>query len=816
MIVYVDAAASGSGNGTSWTNAYTDLQAALTQSNATEVWVTAGTYKPAEPGGDRTTAFDLSNDMRIAGGFAGGEARFVERDYQANLTILSGDLNGDDGPDWTNREDNSVHVVTARGIYAKPTAVLDGVVVTAGNANHALPNDRGGGLYSTNASPTILNCKFHGNFAEYGGGGVYNDGYQRAIIPLTLTNCTFTQNLAGHSGGGLYNVDAGGALVVNCAFHGNSAEYGGGVYNAGCTPTIVNCIFTGNSSSYYGGALANRWSSDTILTNCTLIGNTTGTDGGGIYNYGGGSSPSTITITSCILWGNSDRGGTNQSAQVDQLIDGLYLNYNCVQGWNGYLGGEGNFDDDPFFVDADGEDDVIGTEDDHLHLQAGSPCVDAGDSTAVPSDITTDMAGQLRLADHPATPDTGQAADGGPIVDLGAYELVDCNLNGIRDDEDIASGTSSDCNDSGTPDECDLAQGASEDCTGNLIPDECEVAPDCNGNTVADHNDVCLGQSEDCNYNEVPDECEPDEDCNGNGTRDICDIGSGLSRDCNVNSIPDECDISSGSSEDLDGNSIPDECEKTPAPEPGSPSCGDATDCMEAWAGADCVAGACYVPKNRYLSIDPAANEYEVAYQVELTEAVDYPTAVGKTWWVGEPLCYDYPNGHVVLPTPSTCEGAERFGWVSTLSPAVVTRAWTEAPLHITGCGIVPAVSYRIRASADGGGSFSAPLEINTVHRPEGDTQSWGDITGGPVPGTPGWWLPPERATNFADVGNAIRTFENRTEDTGQPPRVWVDLETNQVINLGDIQFVITAFEGTPYAEIEDLDYIGWHPADCP
>ena len=69
---------------------------------------------------------------------------------------------------------------------------------------------------------------------------------------------------------------------------------------------------------------------------------------------------------------------------------------------------------------------------------------------------------------------------------------------------------------------------------------------------------------------------------------------------------------------------------------------------------------------------------------------------------------------------------------------------------------------------------------------------------------------------NMADIGNSIRTFENRTENTGFPPRVWVDVEANRVVNLADIQFLVMAFEGVAYADITDLDYIGWHPADCP
>jgi hypothetical protein len=106
-------------------------------------------------------------------------------------------------------------------------------------------------------------------------------------------------------------------------------------------------------------------------------------------------------------------------------------------------------------------------------------------------------------------------------------------------------------------------------------------------------------------------------------------------------------------------------------------------------------------------------------------------------------------------------------------------------------------------------------LEIGTAHHPEGGAQSWGDVTGGPVEGIPGRWLPPERVMNFADIGNAVRTFEKRTEDTGSPPAIWVDVEIDHVVNLGDIQFLVMAFEGVAYADIQ-LPLIGVDPANCP
>jgi hypothetical protein len=53
---------------------------------------------------------------------------------------------------------------------------------------------------------------------------------------------------------------------------------------------------------------------------------------------------------------------------------------------------------------------------------------------------------------------------GDTIVPSGDVEFVDCNENGIGDDEDISDGTSSDCNVNGIPDECE----SFEDCPPEL------------------------------------------------------------------------------------------------------------------------------------------------------------------------------------------------------------------------------------------------------------------------------------------------------------------------------------------------------------
>ncbi|GAH18240.1 unnamed protein product, partial [marine sediment metagenome] len=210
------------------------------------------------------------------------------------------------------------------------------------------------------------------------------------------------------SGGGMFN-DNGSPTVTNCTFSGNRAQSndGGGMFNYASNPTLTNCTFNGNSAGYGGGGMCNDSNSSPTLTNCTFSGNAA-EYGGGIYNLS--ASP---TLNNCILWGNLAPSGP----EIFDFLSTPTVTYSDITG--GYTG-TGNIDADPLFVDANGPDDIIGTEDDDLRLSFGSPCIDAGDNDAVPSGIMTDLNSELRFVDDLFTIDTGNGTR--PIVDIGAYE----------------------------------------------------------------------------------------------------------------------------------------------------------------------------------------------------------------------------------------------------------------------------------------------------------------------------------------------------------------------------------------------------------
>ncbi len=185
-IIYVNAAAPAGGAGQSWSTACATLQdglvaaaSAVAQSPTVEIWVAAGTYTPDRGGGqvagNRSATFTLLPNVGIFGGFIGNESARSQRDWHTNLSILSGDLAGDDlpltQPGFGNNSDNSFRVGTAYSVNAQTN--IDGCVISGGNNTRAGPCDdeiSGGGGMATDGRCAIRNCTFYRNRANFGGG----------------------------------------------------------------------------------------------------------------------------------------------------------------------------------------------------------------------------------------------------------------------------------------------------------------------------------------------------------------------------------------------------------------------------------------------------------------------------------------------------------------------------------------------------------------------------------------------------------------------------------------------------------------------
>jgi len=135
--IYVKWDATGNNNGSSWEDAFTDLQDALAAADSSDqIWVARGVYYPTNDTTDRDTSFELKNGVALYGGFAGYESSLDERDWETKITVLSGDIDHNDHTDTNGVVidpdsivgNNSYHVVRAESIDS--TAILDGFVFT--------------------------------------------------------------------------------------------------------------------------------------------------------------------------------------------------------------------------------------------------------------------------------------------------------------------------------------------------------------------------------------------------------------------------------------------------------------------------------------------------------------------------------------------------------------------------------------------------------------------------------------------------------------------------------------------------------------
>ena len=508
-IVYVDAEASGANSGASWSDAYTDLNNALTNAAVgDEIWVAEGSYKP---GATRADTFQLRNNVALYGGFFGTETSRDERDHSVYTTILNGDLLDDDyyrfvngHAVWSNAGDNSHHVVT--GNDTDSSAILDGFVIAHGWAYSTGNIEAGGGLLIRNGGPSINNTRIEGSSGSYGGGAYvdqgsspsftncefrenYSDiGYGGAMhiagsSSVTFSNCHFegnaaigTQSPAGY-GGALYvnfgstatitgssfvrnmtgyrtyttggatatkggAIMAGGDISVSDSFFiGNRSHYGGAIY-AFNGVTLINNIFNGNSVTTAPGSAGGGYGGALILTGPSTLINSTITNNSATENTGGViasvASGESVQIVNTILWGNTvtkyiapgEDPLPPSRIQLARSGD-VSMSFGILEGLYEPIPGEdpvdpenfpGVLDADPLFVSPVGLDGYKGTDDDDLHLSAGSPAIDSGDNGAVAVGVTTDIDGDQRFQDDLGTVDTGNGT--APIVDMGAYEFA--------------------------------------------------------------------------------------------------------------------------------------------------------------------------------------------------------------------------------------------------------------------------------------------------------------------------------------------------------------------------------------------------------
>jgi hypothetical protein len=280
------------------------------------------------------------------------------------------------------------------------TVAISGLTIENGSAA------TGGGILNS-GTLILTDSTVSGNFAS-GGGGIENYG------TLTVTNSTISGNsgtLIGgsRSGGGIENF--GPLTITKSTFSGNSSSYGAGINsNPPGTVALTNSTLSGNSAGYQGGGIS--FNAPVTLSNSTLSGNSS-PQGGNLNVYG------PLTVKNSIL-ANAPSGGNcffafGATSQGHNLSDDL----TC----SSYFTQTGDLNNTPAGLDPSGLQNNGGPTK-TIALLPTSPAVDA--IPVSPVNYCTDTIGMPITTDQ-----RGITRPQGPACDIGAFELVQANLEAV-------------------------------------------------------------------------------------------------------------------------------------------------------------------------------------------------------------------------------------------------------------------------------------------------------------------------------------------------------------------------------------------------
>ncbi len=333
--VYVDQDATGNNDGTSWADAYTNLQMAIdSAATGDQLWIAEGLYIPQASPSPDSNWFAVLTALEFYGGFEGTETSLDQRNWVENPVILSGDVNGDDvNSDFDNfRDDNARHVM--RVAVLNGLTILDGLIITNGHALAAemIPDTanvsdyRGGGLELISTAE-IRNCRFrqcHGSF----GSAIWAVPVGTSTNELVLENSTIEFN---HSFQGAVSIlGMNNPVVSNCHFEGNTAvTFGGGLTLSNTNALIEDCTFEDNvvPELIGGGIYIFQNSANLILdpvieiNRCDFLENN-GLYGGGLA-YNNVYPNASIVIDSCYFYQNESSNMIDDGVGGGVLIQNL-------------------------------------------------------------------------------------------------------------------------------------------------------------------------------------------------------------------------------------------------------------------------------------------------------------------------------------------------------------------------------------------------------------------------------------------------------------------------------------------------------------
>jgi CSLREA domain-containing protein len=179
------------------------------------------------------------------------------------------------------------------GIYNTSTLTITNGSTIGGAGAGNTASDDGGGISNWGGTTTVDASTVSNNTASDYGGGIYN-----AIFGTTTVNGSIVSANTAAAGGGIYNELIGTLTVQNGSIIGGTGAgniataAGGGIYSNGGATTVDGSTVSANTADFGGGIL--NITTLTVQNGSTIggadAGNTAVNDGGGIFNFEGGST----------------------------------------------------------------------------------------------------------------------------------------------------------------------------------------------------------------------------------------------------------------------------------------------------------------------------------------------------------------------------------------------------------------------------------------------------------------------------------------------------------------------------------------------
>jgi hypothetical protein len=277
---------------------------------------------------DAIDAVDAGGTVYIAAGsYTEGATLSISKNLSlqgdgAEVSILSGNSNGDYGPD--NDEYRVMDITgSTTTVYLKDLTITDGQGNVTGGSS--VTNNLGGGIYNTGIL-TLERCILSNNTVTVGG-GIYTSG------TLNLNDCTLDGN---RGSGGAIHVAAGSATLTSTTLSNNFTYNNAGGIGAAANTSIAlyDCVLNSNTA-YTGAAIYTHDNVDLVLENCQLTDNETESDGAAIMANRNGS----ITILNTEIDSNTSSDGMGGGLYIGNATDVTISDSTISNNYAGFHGG---------------------------------------------------------------------------------------------------------------------------------------------------------------------------------------------------------------------------------------------------------------------------------------------------------------------------------------------------------------------------------------------------------------------------------------------------------------------------------------------